>query len=426
MAAAVSADELSALQPLLVGGAALLALAVRPLPSPRARAAALALVSLGATLALAAGGRLDGVLGFAGRRGMIGTIVESRGLFAFGWRAALAPLSALAPLVPLAVAVALARRGADDARLALAFVALATLAATVQQRRFMHLAALPAAIVLVDAGGALATDRRRAALVAGAAALGCLPSLGYFRAPHVDTTPRHDAVRELADYLATLPTGGVLAQWPYGHVITRFGRQPVVASPLVTPATEPAVEAATRILLDDQPARALAALDARRVRYVIATALPPSVTGRYLEALGDRRDAAEVEARALTTRLIAHDGDGVPGLRELARASSGAAALFVRVAGARVSGSAPPGSTVTARLVLAEGARRYTVGQSARADGDGRFALALPYPTEPDATTPVQPRSRWQLVRQGAPPVELEVSRAAVEGGLTLALPPRG
>jgi hypothetical protein len=180
---------------------------------------------------------------------LVCTIVESQPLFAFGWRASLAPLGALVLLVPVAALAAVARGG--DARRALALVALGTLVATLQQRRFMHLAALPEAIILCDAGVCLARDRRRTALVAGAAALGWLPCAGYFLDRPEEASPRQRAVRQLADRLARLPTGGVLAQWPYGHLITRFGHQPVMASPLLTPRTEPAPGAASRIRRED-------------------------------------------------------------------------------------------------------------------------------------------------------------------------------
>jgi hypothetical protein len=416
----VSADELSALQPLMLAGAAALALGASRLPVGRPRLIAFAVGGAAVLGVLLASGRLNGIIGFAGRRGIIGSVVETRGLFAFGLIPAVEPLTALVLLVPLAALVSLKRRGTDDARVALAFVATATLAITLQQRRFMHLAALPAAIVLVDAAGALATTRARAAVLAAVAVLGCWPALRYFVETPPDATARHQGVRELAPLLGTLPRGGVLAQWPYGHVITRFAGQPVVASPMLTPRTEPAVLAATRTLLDEDPARALAAIDARRVRWVVATAIPPGVTQRYLDALGDGRPASDVAAHALTTRLIAADGDGVPGLRELARSSNGAAALFERVTGARLEGTAPPGSPVTARLVLTDGPRRFAVRQQTRAGSDGRFALALPYPTTPDPRVPVQAQSRWELVRQDHPPVSLDVPPGAVESGAAI------
>ena len=65
----------------------------------------------------------------------------------------------------------------------------------------------------------------------------------------------------------------------------------------------------------------------RHTRYLVATALPPGVTARYLAGLGDPRSPATVEQRALVGRLAA--GAAVPGLRPLAASADGLARLYV-------------------------------------------------------------------------------------------------
>src|SRR5262249_38508310 len=145
-----------------------------------------------------------------------------------------------------------------------------------------------------------------------------------------------------------------------------------------------------RALLDDDATRALARLDTRRVRYVVATALPPAALPRYLAALDDSRPPERVLAGALIERLLRDDGQGIAGLRELASSADGRAKLFERIPGARLEGKAPPGSEVTATVPLVataltdEHLRRFVHRLSVRAGADGAFVLALPYPTEPD------------------------------------------
>ncbi|HJZ85996.1 MAG TPA: hypothetical protein VKN99_12540 [Polyangia bacterium] len=316
----LSVDVLCAVQPLLmVAGALVCALS-------RGRAARLALGGAGIVLIGLGVAIGSGTFGFVARHSLIGTIVESRNLFAFGAYPALAPLGALAFLIPFAVPLAWQRRGTDDSRLVMGVTALSLLAVTLVQRRFMHLAALPVAVMLIDAAGCLRWTRLTAVLGAVAALAACAPMVRYlFETP--PDNPRVLAVRELALLLRDQPAGGVLCQWPYGHIVTRVGAKPVVASPLLTASTMPAAEAATRALLDDDPARARAWMQARQVRYVIATAIPPGVTARYLSALGDPREAAQVERSALVERLAG--GERIAGLKPLAAAHDGRARLYV-------------------------------------------------------------------------------------------------
>jgi hypothetical protein len=363
----------------------------------------------GAAVLVAAGlvvGARSGTLAFAAKQGLIGTIVESRGLFAFGWMAALAPLGALGLAVPVAAAVAWHRgtrapSSRNPARQILHGSAVVLLAITIVQRRFMHLAALPVAASLVDAASCIRWTRVRAVAGLAACGLGAIAPVRYlFATP--EWNPRTRAVRDVAELLRALPPGGVLSQWPNGHIIARVGGHPAVASPLLTPATMSAAEEATRILLDDDDARAQAAMDRRRVRYLVATALPPAAVQRYLDALGDRRPASVAERGALVTRLLKGDGEGVPGVRELASSVDQRAKLFERVVGAEVVGTARPGSGVTATVDLVAPWRApFAIRVRALADADGHFRFRLPYATrgEPALRSLVRAAGPWRVAR---------------------------
>src|SRR5262249_30118222 len=156
----------------------------------------------------------------------------------------------------------------------------------------MHLCAAPLAIVAIDAIFAF-EGNDRAALVAAAMGL-TLPHTIMYLTHRPPGSARDVAVREVAPLLQELPPGAVLAQWPLGHILARLGGHPVVASPLLTPESGPPALAGMRILLDEDPARALGAMDALGVRYVVATALPGPAVPRYLAALDDSRPQKRV------------------------------------------------------------------------------------------------------------------------------------
>ena len=381
------------------------------------------LFATGGVLAVAAllTARGGGAFMLAGRQGLAGTILESRGMFSFDAFGALAPLTPLAFLAPIAAVFVLRRRGSDPARVLVAALAVALLALAIVQRRFMHLCGAPLAILLCDALFAFQGDARTA--VASAALGLALPHPMMYLSHRPPGSPRDAAVREVAPLLKRLPAGGVLAQWPLGHILARLGEHPVVASPLLTPETSEAALGGTRILLDGDPARSLAAMDATGVRYVVATALPPAALPRYLGALDDARPPAEVLQSALVARLSREDGSGIPGLRELAGSSDGRAKLFVRVRGASLEGSAAAQSEVIARVGMLDptGMRRFMIEQRTRAGADGHFRLLLPYPTEPDPVASVRPSGPWRVIVDGAPRF-VQVSLDDVERGATVVL----
>jgi hypothetical protein len=306
----------------------------------------------------------------------------------------------------------------------LSALAIAFLALAIVQRRFMHLGGAPLAIVLTDA---IMTFEGRARTVVTGAALAIalpLPALYVSHTPPTTAREARDlAVREVAPLLQTQPAGAVLGQWPLGHILARLGGHPVVASPLLTPETGPAALAGTRILLDEDPAHALARMDELGIRYVVATALPPPAVPRYLAALDDSRPAQRVLDGSLLSRLARDDGNDIAGLRELACSSDGRAKLFERVKGVTVEGAARPGGEIEALIGLFDSSalRRFVIRLHARGGADGRFRVNLPYPTQVEERSTLRP-GKWRLIVDGGKPQFLDVSLDDVRNGTTVVL----
>jgi dolichyl-diphosphooligosaccharide--protein glycosyltransferase len=99
--------------------------------------------------------------------------------------------------------------------------------------------------------------------------------------------------------------------------------------------------------------------------------------------------------------------------------------IFERVRGARLAGSAPPGSAVEATLSLRAQAGRhlFVYHRSAVAGPDGRFELVVPYATEPDATTDVVSTAPYSVKIAGREPLLLSVPARAVLDGTVVEVP---
>jgi asparagine N-glycosylation enzyme membrane subunit Stt3 len=98
--------------------------------------------------------------------------------------------------------------------------------------------------------------------------------------------------------------------------------------------------------------------------------------------------------------------------------------VFERVAGSRVSGSAPPGAEVKVQLrILTNAGRRFLYAAECRADSSGRFELTVPYSTET-----IEGRTNCYgpaLVTVGSDKKLLEISEQAVLAGQRLSLDSR-
>jgi dolichyl-diphosphooligosaccharide--protein glycosyltransferase len=126
--------------------------------------------------------------------------------------------------------------------------------------------------------------------------------------------------------------------------------------------------------------------DSLGVRYIV-------VTRRLVGSLKDHARLAgvtlpEEPMDRLAWRLLVEDGSGparglAPHARLLYEVSGGAVKVFEVVPGARLMGRGEPGEKVEVSLSLhAMGARAFVWKQTTRCDGDGRFCLVVPYPTE--------------------------------------------
>lgn len=79
--------------------------------------------------------------------------------------------------------------------------------------------------------------------------------------------------------------------------------------------------------------------------------------------------------------------------------------IFEQVEGAKVEGTAPPGSTVTVQIPLRmrTTGRAWQYTQSGRTDADGNFRMVVPYATGPAAGTDVETTSQAVLSLEGVP-----------------------
>ena len=244
-------------------------------------------------------GALARGFGFIGARDpWLSTIDEFRPLVT-------SPIGLLAalPSVPVfLVALALALRGprkipaerrAEVARLAVA--ALAFLVLALSQKRLLP----PAAALCAAAAGAAwvpleaaALWVRRGVLAAGIvdaarAFLVSYLSIAFEGTPAPVISPGEEAAAVLVALTpapANLPEWGVLAPWDYGHdLLTHSSRAMALDN---FGSMQPGFARATRIFLDADPARAVAELDALRLRYVLAV-YPPNVLPGAAHSLGE-------------------------------------------------------------------------------------------------------------------------------------------
>jgi hypothetical protein len=137
------------------------------------------------------------------------------------------------------------------------------------------------------------------------------------------------------------PAWGVLAPWDYGHEIVRISGRAVALNNFGT--MQPGFARAMGVFLETDPARAVAELDALRLRYVFAV-YPPNVIPGGAQAM--RRDPAryfpggydadrltpyaptEEGARTFLVRLHLEDGAPKPADSPAARAALGRLALL--------------------------------------------------------------------------------------------------
>ncbi len=230
------------------------------------------------------------------------------------------------------------------------------------------------------------------------------------------------------------PGYAVLTPWGQGHLVRYYARRAMVQDNFGVYGGRASYEAAERYYGESDETRAIELLETLGVRYVLA-APGGSGHGRAYEPLTMARrtalhrgfqsrdtgsDGRTIEVAALSRHRLIHEAAWKPGIDEagldpLTRAAA-AYRWFEIVAGARIEGSAEPGSTVTARIALESPrgeALRYEV--RARSNGSGRYRLTVPYPTG-DRSTAIQSGDRYRLIGSGGGG-EVAVSEAAVRRG---------
>jgi dolichyl-diphosphooligosaccharide--protein glycosyltransferase len=244
---------------------------------------------------------------------------------------------------------------------------------------------------------------------------------------------------------------GVATPWDLGHYVEAIAGRPVVANGFGSYLDEAGFEEMTR-LGQASEVDLYALLERRDLGFLVAGAAtrPGRESGPSAGAgdLFERREGgAIVLGRAylrevpLAPLVIA--GSGVPelGVRHLSRLLPRFASAqrvagisfalpvlwgYERVPGARLSGTATPGTRVVAELPFREHGWPHTYRAWTDAGADGRWDLVVPVPT--DFARPTLWTGRpWQVRVGGGAPVSVAVPESAVRAGSRIAVgvPPR-
>jgi len=240
------------------------------------------------------------------------------------------------------------------------------------------------------------------------------------------------------------PEYGVLAPWGAGHLIRHVARRPVVQDNFGVYAGREGFERAAAYYSALDEGAALGILEDLGVRYVVADRGgagidpraydPRSMTHRLARLFGSAGWATEpatgqrVQVPALARhRLVYHARSG-PGSALRAAPPDMSVAVFEIVPGARVEGTAAPGSIVEARLRITTRVGRHILPRArepliylarTRADAQGRYALTLPYATDAPFSDSVRVAPSY-LLRSRERSEPLVVSETDVRAGTAL------
>jgi asparagine N-glycosylation enzyme membrane subunit Stt3 len=231
---------------------------------------------------------------------------------------------------------------------------------------------------------------------------------------------------------------GVLTHWGLGHFMMWPARSGVIANGYLYAAGADGFDLANRALSGDV-AGALAVMDARDLGFLVTgaeffnTVRIDSATRAFATAPDGRGvvNGRFVAQLPLAVTLLA--GSAVPPLDVPHAAQlaprwasadhlSGMAAfvpalwVYERVAGARLTGTAPPGGRVHAQLDLSVRGHALPYVAYADADAGGRFELVLPLSTERSDGT-VRTGARWRVVWPDGSVAELALREADVITG---------
>lgn len=240
-----------------------------------------------------------------------------------------------------------------------------------------------------------------------------------------------------------LPTDyGVATHWGSGHWVVAIAERPVVGSPLGGP--EKKLRDSIRIgslMLLSPPDEALRLMLERRIRYVV---ISPQPLNRVLQlAYWDAAQAKPLKAYDEQTALnqslfLALFNNGLPvgtvADREALRhfrlvhespegiswpgTDQPFAMVYEIVEGARISGSAPPGSRVDLSAQIETPRRTFVYSDSVQADSTGRFTFLAPYSTEAHKYSEV--RASSYLLRTSTSQTVVKVSNEQVLQGANI------
>lgn len=354
--------------------------------------------------------------GFVASAGPYSVVREAASALRNGVFESLSDFSWLALGTPLLAARAWARRrepgGAD--LVAWSAVMIAGLGLALVQVRFAVLLALPLSLV---AGVSVTReierlrDGRRLVLAIGTAAA-VLPGATHLTLrtqalrANQSTWQAYDWLREHtpspgdAWQAGVRPSWSVMAPWPLGHELVVRAERANVASPLHVPGELDGMNRSLRFWLAE-PDEAEQILVESEARYVLAAPLAFAATAAYAEALGrdasayvtrdTRGQPADVTAAGAATAafaLIREDGSAREArsawafLRLVHSQDRGRAKVFERVEGARIVGSATPGSRIALEVRREVAGQRSSWTAECHADAAGRFMLRSPYATD--------------------------------------------
>ncbi|MEE2673906.1 MAG: STT3 domain-containing protein, partial [Myxococcota bacterium] len=407
--------------------------------SPSRRARLLALALAGPLLVMLAlppvrAGVADATTWFLRGESFQSVVAESLPLFSdgrsFTLQRAQTLLTPLIYALPVMLwALVAAKRSATSYRV-LALWCSVLFAATIAQQRFANLMAVPWALTIaccVDL--ALRAIPARARAMRPAVAIACALAGVILLAPLVaplkndwGTAQRafagepvhtqrhvtgHESLVAAASWLAAnspategwlspgpRPSYGVLTAWGDGHVTRYVAQRPTVQDNFGDDVGADGFEAAERYFASPNERGALEVAADLRIRYVLVREAGSGHARRPYEArsmlvrlhnlrgsAGRLRQAGDlVFAPALTRHRLIYES---PAYGE----QTGRFKLFEIVKGARVEGQTLPGAVVEGRLSL-EGVNGQPLEYRTygRADAEGRYAVRLPYPTEPFAS----------------------------------------
>jgi dolichyl-diphosphooligosaccharide--protein glycosyltransferase len=218
------------------------------------------------------------------------------------------------------------------------------------------------------------------------------------------------------------PEYGVLAPWPFGHVIEYVARRPSVTSGFGDDVGRENFESARHYYLGDERG-AVAIAEVLGVRFVVAQRSP-----KFLGEAADpdamssalfERDGSAAGSFAALARHRMHFESAPPGRRDRNRESL--FKVFEIVDGALLVGRAFGAESVDVQLGLTTNRdRRFQYRTAARVARDGRFQLVVPYATGASGVMTSEPN---YVVSCGAISVAVEVTEPAVQGESRIAVP---